>query len=105
MIAYVVHANVALAAGELGLGDPGERRYFLVLKDDQVEAFVVCTPIYARNGICFDLMRRKEKTLRGTSQLLTASDASIDMSPSTSSRSDSDPLIGKVVTWRSGCTG
>ncbi len=58
--------------GEPSLADPGERKYFLALKDTQVEAFVVCTPIYARNGIYFDLMRRREKTLRGTSQLLIA---------------------------------
>ncbi|MCK4546358.1 MAG: DUF2156 domain-containing protein [Candidatus Eisenbacteria sp.] len=62
----------AFMIGEPGLADPGERKYFLVLLADQVEAFVVCTPVYARNGIYFDLMRRKEKTLRGTNQLLIA---------------------------------
>ncbi len=31
---------------------------------------MVCTPIYTRNGIYFDVMRRKEKTISGTSQLL-----------------------------------
>ena len=62
----------AFLIGDPGLADPGERKYFLVLKDNQVEAFVVCTPIYARNGIYFDLMRRKETTLRGTNQLLIA---------------------------------
>lgn len=62
----------AFLIGEPGLADPGERKYFLVLKDNQVEAYVVCTPIYARNGIYFDLMRRKEKTLRGTNRLLIA---------------------------------
>jgi len=60
----------AFLIGNPGLADPGERKYFLALKDNQVEAFVVCTPVYARNGIYFDLMRRKEKTLSGTSQLL-----------------------------------
>lgn len=58
--------------GNPGLADPGERKYFLALKDNQVEAFVVCTPVHARNGIYFDLMRRKERTLRGTNQLLIA---------------------------------
>ncbi len=62
----------AFLIGDPSLDDPGERKYFLVLKENQVEAFVVCTPIYARNGIYFDLMRRKEKTLRGTNQLLIA---------------------------------
>ncbi len=62
----------AFLIGEPGLEDPGERKYFLALLDDQVEAFVVCTPIYARNGIYFDLMRRREWTIRGTNQLLIA---------------------------------
>ena len=60
----------AFLIGEPSLTDPGERKYFLALKDNQVEAFVVCAPIFGRNGIYFDLMRRKEKTLSGTSQLL-----------------------------------
>jgi len=56
--------------GEPSLANPGERKYFLALLNNEVEAFLVCTPIYTRNGIYFDLMRRKEKPLRGTSQLL-----------------------------------
>ena len=56
--------------GEPGLVDPGDRKYFLVLLENRVEAFVVCNPIYARNGIYFDLMRRRQKTIDGTSQLL-----------------------------------
>ena len=56
--------------GAPSLDNPGERQYLLVLKDDKVEAFMVCTPIYARNGIYFDIMRRKEKPLSGTSQFL-----------------------------------
>ncbi len=62
----------AFLIGEPSLADPGERKYFLALIDNRVEAFVVCTPVYARNGVYFDLMRRKEKTLRGTNQLLIA---------------------------------
>lgn len=60
----------AFLIGEPSLPDPGQRKYFLALKDDQVQAFVVCTPIYARNGIYFDLMRRLEKPPKGTAQLL-----------------------------------
>ncbi|MCK4357846.1 MAG: DUF2156 domain-containing protein [Candidatus Cloacimonetes bacterium] len=56
--------------GEPALNNPKERKYFLALLDNKVEAFVVCTPVYARNGIYFDVMRRKEKTISGTSQLL-----------------------------------
>lgn len=62
----------AFLLGEPGLSDPGERKYFLALLDDKVEAFIVCTPIYARNGIYFDLMRRKERPVSGTSQFLIA---------------------------------
>jgi ElaB/YqjD/DUF883 family membrane-anchored ribosome-binding protein len=56
--------------GGPSLSDPGERKYFLAVHEDQIEAFVVCTPIYARNGIYFDLMRRKVRPLSGASQLL-----------------------------------
>lgn len=56
--------------GEPSLDAPGERKYFLALINNQVEAFIVCAPIFARNGIYFDLMRRRQKPLRGTSQLL-----------------------------------
>ncbi len=60
----------AFLIGEPGLDDPQERKYFLAIHNNQVEAFVVCTPIYSRKGIYFDLMRRKEKTIHGTNQLL-----------------------------------
>jgi phosphatidylglycerol lysyltransferase len=56
--------------GEPALDNPKERKYFLALLDNKVEAFVVCTPIYTRNGIYFDVMRRKEKTPNGMPQLL-----------------------------------
>jgi Phosphatidylglycerol lysyltransferase, C-terminal len=60
----------AFLLGGPSLSNPRERKYFLALLDDKVEAFVVCTPIFARNGIYFDLMRRKERPVSGTSQLL-----------------------------------
>ncbi len=56
--------------GKPSLSDPKERKYFLALNNNQIESFVVCTPIFTRNGIYFDLMRRKERTIRGTNQLL-----------------------------------
>jgi phosphatidylglycerol lysyltransferase len=56
--------------GEPSLNEPGDRKYFLALKEEQVEAFIVCTPIYARNGIYFDLMRRKQEPISGTAQIL-----------------------------------
>jgi len=60
----------AFLIGGPSLSDPGDRKYFLALLDNRIEAFVVCTPIYARSGIYFDLMRRKERPVGGTSQLL-----------------------------------
>ncbi|MCD6380383.1 DUF2156 domain-containing protein [bacterium] len=56
--------------GEPALDKPKERKYFLALLDNKVEAFVVCIPVYTRNGIYFDVMRRKEKTFNGMAQLL-----------------------------------
>ena len=67
---YKGSGEFSFLIGEPGLDDPGERKYFLAIKEGEVEAFVVCTPIYARNGIYFDLMRRKEEPARGTAQLL-----------------------------------
>ena len=60
----------AFLIGEPALDNPKERKYFLALLDNKVEAFVVCTPVYTRNGIYFDVMRRQEKTLNGLPQLL-----------------------------------
>jgi phosphatidylglycerol lysyltransferase len=56
--------------GEPALDNPKDRKYFLALLDNKVEAFVVCTPVYTRNGIYFDVMRRREKTPNGMPQLL-----------------------------------
>ena len=62
--------ELSFLIGTPSLEEPGDRKYFLALAGENVEAFVVCTPVYARKGIYFDLMRRKEKTLSGTAQLL-----------------------------------
>lgn len=56
--------------GTPSLDDPGERKYFVAALNGHVEAFCVCTPIFARNGVYFDLLRRKEKPVRGTVELL-----------------------------------
>lgn len=60
----------AFLIGEPALDNPKDRKYFLALLDNKVEAFVACTPVYTRNGIYFDVMRRKEKTPNGMPQLL-----------------------------------
>ena len=60
----------SLSFGAPILDDPGERKPFLVLKDDRIEAFMVCTPIYTRKGMYFDIMRRKERPLSGTAEFV-----------------------------------
>jgi len=62
--------ELSFLIGQLRLEQPGERKFFLALKEDRVEAFVVCLPIYARNGIYFDIMRRRRKPVSGTASLL-----------------------------------
>jgi phosphatidylglycerol lysyltransferase len=62
--------ELSFLIGQLRLEQPGERKFFLALKDDQVEAFVVCLPIYTRNGIYFDIMRRRRRPVPGTATLL-----------------------------------
>ncbi|MDA0232682.1 MAG: DUF2156 domain-containing protein [Chloroflexi bacterium] len=56
--------------GQPSLDDPGDRKYFVATLNGQVEAFCVCTPIYARNAIYFDILRRKRRPVRGTVELL-----------------------------------
>ena len=56
--------------GTPSLDKPQERKYFLAIQDNHVIAFVVCTPIYSRDGIYFDVMRRREITPNGMAQLL-----------------------------------
>jgi phosphatidylglycerol lysyltransferase len=56
--------------GTPDLAEPGDRKYFLAMLNGHVEAFCVCTPIYARNGVYFDLLRRKDRPVRGTVELL-----------------------------------
>ncbi|MFH1445221.1 MAG: DUF2156 domain-containing protein [Nanoarchaeota archaeon] len=51
--------------------EPGDRKYFLVVnKKKNIEAFLVCVPFFARHGMYFDIMRRKKKTIKGTTELL-----------------------------------
>jgi phosphatidylglycerol lysyltransferase len=57
--------------GSPSLDDPSDRKYFLVVDSSNIlHAFLVCVPIYARKGIYLDIMRYKDKPLRGTTELL-----------------------------------
>jgi phosphatidylglycerol lysyltransferase len=70
--------ELTFTLGGLSLKDPADRRYFIAeqanLEDpsqpSQVVAFVTYTPIYARNGMYLDLMRRQAKPPTGTMDLL-----------------------------------
>jgi phosphatidylglycerol lysyltransferase len=70
--------ELTFTLGGLSLKDPADRRYFIAeqanLEDpsqpSQVVAFVTYTPIYARNGMYLDLMRRQNKPPTGTMDLL-----------------------------------
>lgn len=61
------------------LGSPGfefhsAKRYFVARSDrgkGRIEAFVVCEPIYGRNGYYLDCTRRRLDAIRGTMELLT----------------------------------
>lgn len=72
----------AKGSHELGflLGSPGlkqrsAKRYFVARADGgkgRVEGFIVCEPIYGRNGYYLDCTRRRVDAIRGTMELLTA---------------------------------
>ncbi|MFH1977820.1 MAG: DUF2156 domain-containing protein [Candidatus Aenigmatarchaeota archaeon] len=57
--------------GTASLDDPRDRKYFLVFnQENKLEAFLVCVPIFSRNGVYFDILRRKEDPEKGTTELL-----------------------------------
>jgi phosphatidylglycerol lysyltransferase len=56
--------------GQPSLDSPGDRKFFIAMLEGSVEAFCVCTPVYARNAVYFDLLRRKAQPVRGTVELL-----------------------------------
>jgi len=63
-------SELSFTLGTLSLDHPGDRRYFIAEHEQQVIAFLTYTPIYTRNGVYLDLMRRSEKTPTGTMDLL-----------------------------------
>jgi phosphatidylglycerol lysyltransferase len=61
--------------GGLGLARKSDKRYFLARSgagEGRLEGFVVCEPVYARNGYYLDVTRRRPDAVRGTMELLTA---------------------------------
>ena len=60
--------------GGLGLAEKSAKRYFVARAGGgagRVEGFIVCEPIYGRNGYYLDVTRRRANAVRGTMELLT----------------------------------
>jgi phosphatidylglycerol lysyltransferase len=61
--------------GSLALELPSAKRYFIARSNNgegRIEGFIVCEPIYGRNGFYLDVTRRRADAVRGTMELLTA---------------------------------
>ena len=60
--------------GSLGLEQRSAKRYFIARSGGgagRIEGFIVCEPIYGRNGYYLDVTRRRVDAVRGTMELLT----------------------------------
>ena len=60
--------------GSLGLERPSAKRYFVARSGygkGRIEGFIVCEPIYGRNGYYLDVTRRRTNAVRGTMEVLT----------------------------------
>ena len=69
------HHELGFLLGSLGLERPSAKRYYVARSENnlgRIEGFVVCEPIYGRNGYYLDLTRRRTDAVRGTMELLTA---------------------------------
>jgi phosphatidylglycerol lysyltransferase len=61
--------------GSLGLDQRSAKRYFIARSAGgvgRIEGFIVCEPIYGRNGFYLDVTRRRGNAIRGTMELLTS---------------------------------
>ena len=60
--------------GSLGLEQRSAKRYFIARSGGgagRIEGFIVCEPIYGRNGYYLDVTRRRADAIRGTMELIT----------------------------------
>ena len=67
--------ELGFVLGSLNLDQPSAKRYFIARSQNgtgRIEGFIVCEPIYGRNGYYLDLTRRRADAVRGTMELLTA---------------------------------
>lgn len=61
--------------GCVGLERASAKRYFVARANNglgRIEGFIVCEPIYGRNGFYLDVTRRRVDAVRGVMELLTA---------------------------------
>jgi phosphatidylglycerol lysyltransferase len=61
--------------GCVGLERASAKRYFVARSENgkgRIEGFIVCEPIYGRNGYYLDVTRRRIDAVRGVMELLTA---------------------------------
>lgn len=59
--------------GCVGLERASAKRYFVARsRKGRIEGFIVCEPIYGRNGFYLDVTRRRIDAVRGVMELLTA---------------------------------
>jgi phosphatidylglycerol lysyltransferase len=68
------HHELGFLLGSLGLEQPSAKRYFIArsgMDKGRIEGFIVCEPIYGRNGYYLDVTRRRADAVRGTMELLT----------------------------------
>ncbi|HYK19625.1 MAG TPA: DUF2156 domain-containing protein [Pyrinomonadaceae bacterium] len=67
--------ELGFVLGSLNLDQPSAKRYFIARSQHgtgRIEGFIVCEPIYGRNGYYLDVTRRRADAVRGTMELLTA---------------------------------
>jgi phosphatidylglycerol lysyltransferase len=65
------HHELGFMLGSLGLQQLSAKRYFIASSPRRIEGFIVCEPIYGRNGYYLDVTRRRSDAVRGTMELLT----------------------------------
>ena len=67
--------ELGFVLGSLGLDHPSAKRYFIARGEKgtgRIEGFIVCEPIYGRDGYYLDVTRRRLDAVRGAMELLTA---------------------------------
>jgi len=66
--------ELGFVLGSLGLDQSSAKRYYIARSGNgtgRIEGFIVCEPIYGRNGHYLDVTRRRPDAVRGTMELLT----------------------------------